>query len=197
MIIYLLRHGQCTSNVNWRIQSVDDPLTRVWHQQIKTRANKINMSFKEPFDMIIASDAKRCTQTAQIIKNTCKQGVWKIYTTKLLREIDRWILSGKRRNPWRKEIIQKTNDNYTIRIVWWESIMDVWSRVWKMKYKRERLPADAHIIAVVHSWWLKFFLSMIQHKDIDYAMKQPIIWNGEIVKVSYHHHTRKIEEHVQ
>lgn len=180
MTIYFIRHGQCYSNINGRIQSLEDRLTKIGKQQAYHAGKKLGEYIRWSIDIMVSSDAVRCIDTLSLIQPFFPHYKRSLYTNRFLREIDRGILAWKKRNISRKSLIINANEHYNECIVGWESIDDVWKRVTSTRKQREQCHQDKTMIVVGHSWWLKFFLAQIQDQDISYALKQHIIENGAI-----------------
>lgn len=99
MQIYLIRHGQSTSDIENRIGgSYDDKLTELGLKQAEELAQKLK---SEKIDIIFSSPFKRARQTAKIIKNKLN---CKLEIIEDLKERNRWgFLSGMNKDEASKK----------------------------------------------------------------------------------------------
>ncbi|MCH5166533.1 MAG: histidine phosphatase family protein [Erysipelotrichales bacterium] len=70
MKIYLVRHGEATSNLEHVYNRVDDELTELGIKQAETLANLVNAI---DYDVVISSPLTRCIQTTNIINTHNKE----------------------------------------------------------------------------------------------------------------------------
>jgi probable phosphoglycerate mutase len=111
-VVYFVRHGQTLSNITDTVQGLDDPLSphgELQAEKIAERAQSLD------FETIIASDALRAQQTAQVVAERTKHT---LVTSDLFREIRR--PSSFFGTPRLADAFQEFAEE------WWERAQDNW-----------------------------------------------------------------------
>jgi len=155
--IIFVRHGQTKSNLEKRLQYLEDPLTDKGKEQAKNLKEVLK---KYVIDEIICSDEKRAIETAKIINNELDLEVDKIplirekssgdFSKKLVSEVDWSIVTG---------------DFLNKKIPGGESVLDVIKRSLDFIKVLNNKKRGKNILVVSHGTFLRILYSIMFNKS--------------------------------
>lgn len=181
MILYLVRHGQSTWNLQRRVQgqAIEPPLTELGRAQAAEAARRLA---HVRLDAVLSSDQVRARQSAEPI--AAAHGL-PVTVTALLREQDLGELEGKR---YEELTAQPVPDGAHISEVRWghgESLADVAVRMRELvDWLRASYPEQSSLALVGHGDSLRVLDAVLagrSHRDVDFEAGST--WgNGTLVE---------------
>lgn len=177
MILYLVRHGESTWNVEGRLQGqTHEPrLTERGRAQAQDAGRRLQHC---EVRRILSSDLARAVETAEILGEALGLPVG---TTPLLREQALGDMEGKIAMELRAEPTPPGEDISEIRWGGGESLQDVWLRLSSFVDGLRDEDAAGDAILVSHGDTLRVLLALLDgrsHREVDWA---PIA-NGQVLR---------------
>lgn len=156
--IVFFRHGQTVSNVEGRLQYLEDPLTELGKEQVEDSV--VNLK-KFSFDEIISSDEFRAIESAEIINKFFK-----------IPHIKTSVIREKSSGDFSKKLVSEVNWDIvngsflTKKIPNGESVLDVINRALKFFKFLNKKNQGEEILIVSHGAFLRVLLAIIFNKNI-------------------------------
>ena len=172
---FLVRHGETDWNVEGRANGhTDIPLNKIGFQQANMAAEKLK---GENIDLVLCSDLKRASQTAEIIAK--RLGV-ELIIDKDLRERNMGVVEGMLREEW-KQKHPNMSESLESRPLDGESLGELQDRIFKTFNKHKSQHKHKNIVLVTHGGSIRSLLGKLRNmKFEDWAHLQSK--NTEIFK---------------
>src|SRR3989338_2195599 len=159
LCIVLLRHGETVYNVEKRLQSPRDSLTKKGEEQIELLEKKLE---KFNFDRLISSDEKRAVQSAELISSFVNKG---FETTSLIREKSSGDFSDKLVSDVDWLLVKGTFMDK--KIPGGDSVRDVILRATEFLKILNGFEQGENVLVISHGTFLRILFCIIFDKDVE------------------------------
>ena len=161
--ITLVRHWEADWNVKWILMWWREGsfLTKKWIAQAEVLGKFLQENKK--IDIILSSPVERAKQTAIILQNFTH---CEITYFDELKEIDWWDKTGFLVSEITEDISKKFLDNpYEFKHVNWESMKELFERIWKFCENNFKKYEDKNIMIVSHDNVIKGIIAYMKKLD--------------------------------